>query len=66
MLTATAGGGPMMLIIPGSGPTDRVDKRGMFGSRAAVADGNVVTIDDYVTDIESWIASAFSPTIRRN
>jgi len=64
MLTATAGGGPMMLIIPGSGPTDRVDKRGMFGSRAAVADGNV--IDDYVTDIESWIASAFSPTIRRN
>lgn len=66
MLTATAGGGPMMLIIPGSGPTDRVDKRGMFGSRAAVADGNAVTIDDYVADIESWIASAFSPTIRRN
>jgi len=66
MLTATAGGGPMMLIIPGSGPTDRVDKRGMFGSRAAVADGNAVTIDDYVTDIESWIASAFSPPIRRN
>lgn len=81
-----APGAPMMLIIPGSGPTDRngnnplgvrgstyrllaeglaqrgigtvrIDKRGMFGSRAAVADGNAVTIDDYVTDTESWIAS---------
>jgi uncharacterized protein len=81
-----APGAPMMLIIPGSGPTDRngnnplgvraatyrllaqglaqrgigtvrIDKRGMFGSRAAVADGNAVTIDDYVTDTESWIAT---------
>ena len=59
MLTPTAGGGPMMLIIPGSGPTDRVNKRGMLGSRATVADGNAVTIDDYVTDIESWLASTF-------
>lgn len=81
-----APGAPMVLIIPGSGPTDRngnnpmgvrastyrllaqglaqrgissvrIDKRGMFGSRAAVADGNAVTIDDYVSDTESWIAT---------
>lgn len=86
-----APGAPMMLIIPGSGPTDRngnnplgvrgstyrllaeglaqrgigtvrIDKRGMFGSRAAVADGNAVTIDDYVTDTESWIASVRKQT----
>ncbi len=76
----------MMLIIPGSGPTDRdgnnplglksstyrliaeglaargigtvrIDKRGMFGSRAAVADANAVTIDDYVNDVEAWTAA---------
>jgi pimeloyl-ACP methyl ester carboxylesterase len=74
---------PLVLIIPGSGPTDRdgnnsigqsgtyrllaealgarkistvrIDKRGMFGSRAAVADPNKVTIADYVTDVRSWI-----------
>jgi uncharacterized protein len=74
----------MMLIIPGSGPTDRdgnnplgvkastykllaealaergigtvrIDKRGMFASAAAVADGNAVTIDDYVADVRAWI-----------
>ncbi len=85
-MLSPAPGAPMVLIIPGSGPTDRngnnplgvrastyrllaqglaqrgigtvrIDKRGMFGSRAAVADGNAVTIDDYVTDTESWIAS---------
>jgi uncharacterized protein len=73
----------MVLIIPGSGPTDRdgngagavrastyrllaegllargigsvrVDKRGMFGSRAAVADPNAVTISDYAADVHSW------------
>src|SRR5436190_1822377 len=78
-------GAPVVLIIPGSGPTDRngdnplgisgsvyrqlavglaargiasvrVDKRGMFGSRAAVADGNDVTIADYADDVHSWIA----------
>jgi pimeloyl-ACP methyl ester carboxylesterase len=86
MLTPAAGGAPMVLIIPGSGPTDRngnnplgvraatyrllaeglaqrgigtvrIDKRGMFGSRSAVADGNAVTIGDYATDTESWIAA---------
>jgi pimeloyl-ACP methyl ester carboxylesterase len=74
---------PLVLIIPGSGPTDRdgnnsigrtgtyrllaealgtrgistvrIDKRGMFGSKAAVADANKVTIADYVTDVRSWI-----------
>jgi pimeloyl-ACP methyl ester carboxylesterase len=85
MLAPASGAAPIMLIIPGSGPTDRdgnnplgvkastyrllaegmaangigtvrIDKRGMFASRAAVADGNAVTIDDYVTDVESWIA----------
>jgi uncharacterized protein len=85
MLAPAAGNAPMMLIIPGSGPTDRdgnnphgvkastyrllaeglaargigsvrIDKRGMFGSNAAVADGNAVTIDDYVADVRAWIA----------
>ena len=36
--------------------TVRIDKRGMFASSMAVADGNAVTIDDYVTDVGSWIA----------
>ncbi len=85
MLTPASGQAPMVLIIPGSGPTDRdgnnplgvkastyrllaeglaardigtvrIDKRGMFGSSAAVADGNAVTIDDYVADVQAWIA----------
>jgi hypothetical protein len=77
--------GPVVLMIPGSGPTDRdgnnphglraatyrllarglaargvttirIDKRGMFGSAAAVTDANAVTIDDYVADVRSWTA----------
>ncbi|HLH11826.1 MAG TPA: alpha/beta fold hydrolase [Methylovirgula sp.] len=85
MLTP-AGKAPMVLIIPGSGPTDRdgnspygikastykllaeglaahgigsvrIDKRGVGGSRAAVADGNAVTIADYVTDVKSWTSA---------
>lgn len=77
---------PIVLIIPGSGPTDRdgnnplgvtaapyrllaealaakdvssvrIDKRGMFGSKAAVADPNKVTISDYATDVHQWVAS---------
>ena len=75
---------PVVLIIPGSGPTDRdgnapgvrastlrmiaeglaapgiasarIDKRGMYSSRPAVADGDDVTITDYGTDVLSWIA----------
>jgi pimeloyl-ACP methyl ester carboxylesterase len=74
---------PVVLIIPGSGPTDRdgnnpmgvtaapyrllaealaadgvstlrADKRGMFGSKAAVADANAVTLSDYATDAHEW------------
>lgn len=77
---------PVVLIIPGSGPTDRdgnnplgvtaasyrllaealaargvstvrIDKRGMFGSKAAIADANAVTIADYATDAHSWVDS---------
>ena len=77
---------PVVLIIPGSGPTDRdgnnplgvtaapyrllaealeakgissvrIDKRGMFGSKAAVADANKVTITDYASDVHSWVAA---------
>ncbi|MEA3035379.1 MAG: uncharacterized protein QOH04_1141 [Sphingomonadales bacterium] len=84
MLSAPSPRAPLVLIIPGSGPTDRdgdnplgvkaapyrllaeglaaegvstvrVDKRGMFGSRAAVADANSVTIGDYAGDVHAWV-----------
>lgn len=42
--------------------TIRIDKRGMFGSKAATPDANKVTIDDYVGDIGSWIAAAKAQT----
>lgn len=74
---------PIVLIIPGSGPTDRdgnnplgvtaapywllaealaskgvstlrADKRGMFGSKAAIPDANAVTIADYAADAHNW------------
>src|SRR6476620_4570229 len=77
-------GSPVVLIIPGSGPTDRdgnnpmgvtaapyrllaealatkgvsslrADKRGMFASKAAIADANAVTIADYAADAHNWI-----------
>lgn len=79
-------GTPVVLIIPGSGPTDRdgdnpmgitaapyrlladallakgvssvrIDKRGMFGSKAAIPDPNKVTIADYATDAHNWVAA---------
>lgn len=79
-------GSPVVLIIPGSGPTDRegnnplgvsagtyrllaealqqrgvssvrIDKRGMFGSRAAISDPNAVTIADYADDVRAWTRS---------
>lgn len=82
---------PVVLMLPGSGPTDRdgnnplgvranstrllaealaadgvstlrIDKRGMFGSAAAVADSNAVTVADYVADIREWIAVARART----
>lgn len=84
-------GAPQVLIVPGSGPTDRdgnsplgiragsyrllaealaargigsvrIDKRGMFGSRAAVADGNAVTVADYASDVRAWIEAARAAT----
>jgi hypothetical protein len=83
MLTPPSPNAPVVVIVPGSGPTDRegnnphglrastyrllaeglaargiatvrIDKRGMFGSRAAVADANAVTIDDYAADVHAW------------
>lgn len=77
---------PAVLIIPGSGPTDRdgnnplgvtaspyrlladglaakgvsslrIDKRGLFGSKSAVADPNKVTISDYAGDAHQWVAA---------
>lgn len=79
-------GTPVVLIIPGSGPTDRdgnnamgmtaapyrllseglasrgvssvrIDKRGMFGSKAAIANPNRVTIADYADDAHAWAAA---------
>lgn len=79
-------GAPVVLIIPGSGPTDRdgnnplgvtaapyrllaealagkgvstvrTDKRGLFGSKAAIADPNKVTIADYAADTHAWISA---------
>ena len=84
-------GAPVVLIIPGSGPTDRdgnnplgvtaapyrllaealarrgissvrIDKRGMFGSKAAIPDANKVTIADYAADAHAWVASAREAT----
>lgn len=84
MLRPESAQGPVALIIPGSGHTDRdgnnpmgvraasyrllaeglaaqgiasvrIDKRGMFGSAAAVPDANAVTIADYVTDTDAWV-----------
>ena len=84
----------VVLILPGSGPTDRegnnpvgikarpyslladglaargiatvrIDKRGMFGSAAAVADMNATTIADYVTDTRNWVAATRKATSAR-
>lgn len=84
LLSASSPRAPVVLIIPGSGPTDRdgnnplgvkaapyrllaealagdgvstvrIDKRGMFGSRAAIADANRVTIADYADDVHAWV-----------
>jgi uncharacterized protein len=84
-------GAPVVLIIPGSGPTDRdgnsplgmtagsirllaealgakgvssvrIDKRGLAGSKGAVADGNAVTIGDYATDTRSWVGAIRAKT----
>ena len=80
-------GAPVVLIVPGSGPTDRdgnnplgvkaapyrmlaeelssrgvatlrIDKRGLFASKAAIADANAITIADYAADVHAWAAKA--------
>lgn len=82
-LLTTPGATDGVIIIPGSGLTDRngnspsglnsdcyvmlaeelamqglnvlrVDKRGMFGSAAAVKDANAVTVPDYADDLAAW------------
>ena len=82
---------PVVVIIPGSGPTDRdgnsplgvsastyrllaagfaqrgvttvrIDKRGMFGSKAAIANPNAVTIADYAADAHAWAKAARAAT----
>ena len=92
-LIRPADGAPLVIVIPGSGPTDRdgnnpagvravpyrllaealgergvgtlrIDKRGMFGSKSAVADANAVTIDDYVADVAAWTGAAQAATGR--
>ena len=85
---------PVVLIVPGSGPTDRdgnnplgvnaspyrmladalaakgvstvrIDKRGLGGSKGAVADPNKVSIADYATDTHNWVAAIRKRTGRR-
>ena len=82
-LTDPGKGAPALILIPGSGPTDRdgnnplgvkggvyrqlgdalaargvatlrIDKRGMFSSKAAIADGNKVRVADYAADVHAW------------
>lgn len=91
LLQAGPADAPVVLILPGSGATDRngnnppvlradsykllaealasagvsslrIDKRGLGGSAGAVADGNAVTVADYVTDTRAWIAVARAKT----
>lgn len=40
----------------------RIDKRGMFESKSAVADPNAVTLADYSTDVHSWVGAIRSRT----
>lgn len=86
LLSPAAHDVPVVLIVPGSGPTDRdgngpnglrastyrliaegllghgiasvrIDKRGMFGSASAIPDAHDVTLDDYATDVHSWVTA---------
>jgi len=85
LLAADVAGAPPVLMIPGSGPTDRngnnpmgikastyrllaeglaaegiatlrIDKRGLFGSAAAIPDPDAVTIGAYAQDVHAWTA----------
>lgn len=91
LLSPAATDAPVVLLIPGSGPTDRdgnnplgvtaasyrllaealaargiatarIDKRGMFGSKAAIADANDVSIGGYAEDVTSWISALKAKT----
>ena len=91
MLAASSPNAPVVLIVPGSGPTDRdgnspaglkassyrllaegllardittvrIDKRGLFGSQAAIPDPNAVTIDDYAADVHTWASAIHDRT----
>lgn len=42
--------------------TVRIDKRGMYGSSAAVPDADAVTINDYATNVLAWISVIRSRT----
>lgn len=82
---------PVVVILPGSGPTDRdgnnplgvsaapyrllaqglaqrgittvrTDKRGLFGSKAAIANPNLVSIADYAADAHAWAKAARAAT----
>ncbi|MBF9051735.1 alpha/beta fold hydrolase [Roseobacter sp. HKCCD9010] len=87
-LTEVADAAHVLVIIPGSGPTDRdgnaptmglssdtyrlladglaevgiaslrIDKRGFFGSEAAIVDPNDVTIAAYAEDANAWVTRA--------
>lgn len=35
----------------------RIDKRGTFASKGAVADANAVTVPDYIADTAAWVAA---------
>ncbi|MDX8350687.1 alpha/beta fold hydrolase [Cognatiyoonia sp. IB215446] len=92
---APEGAAHAVVIVPGSGPTDRdgnspqsglatdtykllaeglavhgiaslrIDKRGFFGSEAAIADPNDVTIAAYADDLRGWVnrASQIAPCV---
>ena len=94
-LIAVDGAAHAVVIVPGSGPTDRdgngpqmalhsdtykmlaegladvgiasirIDKRGFFGSRTAIADPNDVTIAAYAQDTRDWVrrAAALAPCV---
>lgn len=84
LLTPAQADAPVVLIVPGSGPTDRdgnnplgvaaasyrllaealaargiatarIDKSGLFGSKAALSNANNATIGGYADDVARWV-----------